>query len=110
MKGINLHLPWKQPFYRFTISLAVVSDCVYEKGEYNGRRDEVVSTRLDTAWQLESEPFQSQTLNLKLSNSKAIKNSQTLIVATGIEMGAPGAQGEIDAVKYAGSACILTVG
>jgi len=108
--GINLHVPWKQPFYRFSMSLGVVSDVVYEKGGYNDSRDKVHSAELDTAWQLVSDPFQSQTLELKLSSTKAIKNSQTLIFAIGIEMGAPDSQGEITAVKYAGSACILAVG
>lgn len=108
--GINLHLPWKQPLYRFCLSLGVVSDVVYERGDYDDHHQEVISTELDTAWHVVKNPFQSQTLELKLDLPKALKDTQTLVFAIGIEMGALGPNGEIDAVKYAGSACILVAG
>ena len=52
----------------------------------------------------------AQTLELKLDLPEAIKDSQTLVFAIGIEMGAPGLYGQVEEVKYAGSACILAVG
>jgi hypothetical protein len=110
VKGINLHLPWKQPLYRFSMALGLVPDITYENGEYNVHADEWADTGLETAWQVAAEPFRSQTLELKLDIPRPLKDTQTLIFAIGIEMGAPTPYGDIEAVKYAGSACILTAG
>ena len=110
IKGINLHLPWKQPFYRFCMSLGLVSDVVYENSDYNAYTDDLANTSLDTTWHVAAEPFQTQTIELKLDSPGTIKNSQTLLFAIGIEMGTPGLNGEIEYVKYGGAACILAVG
>jgi hypothetical protein len=110
VKGINLHLPWKQPLYRFSMALGIVPDITYEDGEYNMHADEWADTGLDTEWHVAEERFQSRTFELKLNTQKPIKDTQTLVFAIGIEMGAPTAYGDIAEVKYAGSACILTAG
>jgi len=110
LQGINLHLPWKQPLYRFILSLAVVEDIIYKKGYYSDNTPGQAFRCLDTDWHVAAEPFQTQTVELKLNMEGAIKDSQTLILAVGIEMGVPSPYGEIEEVKYAGSACILAVG
>ena len=110
IQGINLLLPWKQPLYRFRLSLGLVPDIVCEGKDYNEYRDEWADTYLETRWQVASEPFQSQTVELKLDKPEAIKDSQTLLFSIGIEMGTPTPYGEIEAIEYAGSACILAVG
>jgi len=110
LQGINLHLPWKQPMYRFTLSLGVVEDIIFEKGYYKGDVGGQAHSCLDTAWHVAAEPFQTQTVELKLDMQEAIKDSHTLLVAVGIEMGVPSPYGVIEEVKYAGSACILAVG
>lgn len=110
IQGINLHLPWKQPLYRFCMSLGRVPDVVYEEDKYNNYANDWANTSLDTAWHLVMQPFQSQTLELKLNTPRALKDSETLLFAIGIEMGAPSPSGEIAEVKHCGSACILAVG
>jgi hypothetical protein len=110
VKGFNLHLPWKQPLYRFSMVLGLIPDVTYEKGEYNVHADEWADIGLDTAWHVADEPFRSQTVELKLDIPGAIKDTQTLIFAIGIEMGVPTPYGNIEAVQYAGSACILAAG
>jgi len=110
VKGINLHLPWKQPLYRFSMALGLVPDITYEKWGYNVHDDEWADTGLDTEWHVADEPFQSRTLELKLDIPGPLKDTQTLIFAIGIEMGNPTPYGNIEPVKYAGSACILTAG
>ncbi|HEY0608557.1 MAG TPA: hypothetical protein VGD35_02850 [Chitinophaga sp.] len=111
LPGINLHLPWKHPLYRFIFSLGPVSDVVYENGAYiNNQFEDQGFDCLDTAWHLATDPFQAQTLELRLNMPQALKESQTLVLAIGIEMGTPGANGKITEVKYCGSACILAVG
>ncbi|HEY0609505.1 MAG TPA: hypothetical protein VGD35_07605, partial [Chitinophaga sp.] len=109
-QGINLRLPWKHPLYRFSMSLGLVPDTVYEDGQYNDHVEERAFIDLDTAWHMVTAPFQSQTMELKLDITLAIKDSQTLVFAIGIEMGTPGANGEVTGVKRCGSACILTLG
>jgi hypothetical protein len=108
--GINLRLPWKQPFYRFCMSLGLVSDIVYEDGQYNDHAEDRAYFGLDTAWHVVTTPFQPQTVELKLDTPHALKDSQTLVFAIGIEMGTPGLNGTTEEVKRAGSACILAVG
>jgi len=108
--GVNLNLPWKQPLFRFCMSLGVVPDVVYDSEGYNNYSAEWVSTKLDTPWELVTDPLPAQTLELKLDIPGAIRDSQTLVFAIGVEMGVPGLSGEIEEVKYAGSACILAVG
>ena len=110
IQGINLHLPWKQPLYRFCMSLGLVPDLVYENGKYNNHAEDWADTNLDTAWHVVTEPSLSQTVELKLDTPHAIKDSETLLFAIGIEVGAPSPHGEIAEVKHFGSACILTVG
>jgi hypothetical protein len=110
IQGINLHLPWKQPLYRFSLSLALVPDIVYENGMHNEYIEDRADTFLDTPWHAVSEPFQSQTVELKLNITRAIKDSQTLVFAIGIEMGTLSPSGQIEEVKHAGSACIMALG
>lgn len=110
IQGINLHLPWKLPLYRFCMSLGLVPDLVYEVDKYNNFVNDWVDTSLNTAWHLVKQPFQSQTIELKLATPHDIKDSQTLLFAIGVEMGTPNPYGEIEEVKYCGSACILSVG
>jgi hypothetical protein len=110
VKGINLHLPWKHPLYRFSMGLGAVPDITYEKGEYNVHEKEWADTGLDTEWHVAEERFQSQTYELKLDIPGPLKDTQTLVFAIGIEMGMPTPYGNIAPVDYAGSACILTAG
>ncbi|WP_298737899.1 hypothetical protein [uncultured Chitinophaga sp.] len=110
VKGINLLLPWKHPVYRFSISLAVISDLILEKGNYNDYGHEWDRTDLYTEWQVANEPFQPQTYELKLKDPGAIKDTQSLVLSIGIEMGTISAYGDIGFVKGAGAACILAVG
>ena len=107
---VNLNIPWKRPLFRFCMSLGIVPDVIYEGSDYNNYPAEWAVTKLDTAWYVTTEPFESKTLELKLDVPGPIKDSQTLVFAIGIEMGAPGVYGQVEEVKYAGSACILALG
>ncbi|WP_298734362.1 hypothetical protein [uncultured Chitinophaga sp.] len=109
--GVNLHLPWKQPLYRFSLSLGLISDVVYENGEYiDNQFDNRAISAHDTAWHVAADPFPAAKLELPLNMPDDLKDSQTLVLAIGIEMGTPDASGEITTTKYAGSACIFALG
>jgi len=109
IKGINLVLPWRHPLYRFTFSLGVAEDVMHDgSGYYNPERLNIAAT--DTEWHMNGTSFLPQTIELKLDMPEALKDTQTMILSVGIEMGQPDANGEIDSVQYAGSACILALG
>lgn len=110
VQGINLLLPWKHPLYRFRMSFGLIPDTVYEGKDYKEEWTGWVNISQSTAWQVASEPFRPQTVELKLNMAEAVKDSHTLVFAIGIQMGTPTPYGEIEEVKYAGSACILAVG
>jgi hypothetical protein len=92
------------------MALGLVPDVTLEKGEYNVHDDEWADTTLNTPWHVADETFRPQTHELKLDIPAALKDSQILLFAIGIEMGVPTPYGNIEEVKYAGSACILAVG
>ena len=110
IEGVNLSIPWKRPLFRFCMSLGIVPDVIYESNGYNNYPAEWAVAKLDTAWHVATEPLEAQTIELKLDMPAAIKDSHTLVFAIGIEMGIPGLSGQVEEVKYAGSACILAVG
>jgi hypothetical protein len=114
--GINFSLPWRQPVYRFCVSLGVVKDIMHDGDDHKTLQsgyqkfERLPSTSAETEWYIHGAPFPPQTFELKLDMPEALEDTHTMIVAIGIEMGAPDAHGEIDTVKYAGSACILALG
>ncbi|WP_298739164.1 hypothetical protein [uncultured Chitinophaga sp.] len=110
VQGVNLNLPWKQPMFRFCLSLGLVPDVVHDVNGYDDYATEWSTTKLDTPWQVVTDPLPAQTLALRLNRAGGMKDSQTLLFAIGVEMGAPGLHGQIEEVKHAGSACILAVG
>lgn len=108
IKGINLVLPWRHPLYRFIFSLGVAEDIMYEGDGYY-KPDRLNMATADTEWHMNGASFLPQTIKLKLDMQEALKETHTMILSAGIEMGQPDANGEIQSVRYAGSACILAV-
>lgn len=108
IKGINLMLPWRHPLYRFVFSLGVAEDIIYDGNGYfqPERRDMATAA---TEWHLNGASFLPQTVELKLDMPGALSETQSLVLTVGIEMGQPDVNGEIQSVRYAGSACILAV-
>jgi hypothetical protein len=109
IKGINLVLPWRHPVYRFAFSLGVAEDVIYDgNGYFRPNRLNIATAH--TEWHMNGASFLPQTIELKLDMQEALKETQTMILSAGIEMGQPDPNGEIDSVLYAGSACILALG
>lgn len=108
IKGINLVLPWRHPLYRFEFSLGVAEDVIHDGVRYY-KPERLYIACMATEWHLNGASFLPQTIELKLDMPEALQASQSLVLSAGIEMGQPDANGEIQSVKYAGSACILTV-
>jgi hypothetical protein len=108
-KGINLQLRWKLPLYRFLFSLGIVEDIVHDGNGYN-ESDRLPIATADTEWQESGTDFSPQTIELKLDIPEALRDTQTMILSIGIEMGRPDTNGEVQRVRHTGSACILALG
>lgn len=109
IKSINFMLPWKLPLFRFLFSLGIVEDIVHDGNGYN-ECDHLPVANADTEWHENGVTFLPQTVELKLDMPEALRETQTMILFIGIEMGHPDASGEIRGAQYAGSAYILAVG
>lgn len=108
IKGINLVLPWRHPLYRFGFSLGMAEDVIHDGKEYF-KPERLNMAIAHTEWHINGTSFLPQTVELKLDMPEALQASQSLILSAGIEMGQPDANGEIQSVRYAGSACILAI-
>lgn len=109
IKGINFMPPWKVPLFRFLFSLGIAENIVHDGNGYNECAHLPIASA-DTEWHENGASFLPQIVELKLDIPEALRETQTMVLFIGIEMGQPDANGEIRAVQYAGSACILAVG
>jgi len=108
IKGINLVLPWRHPLYRFGCCLGVAEDVIHDGSAYH-KPDRLHMASEHTEWHINGANFLPQTIELKLDMPENLQETQSLVLTVGIEMGQPDANGEIQTVKYAGSAYILAV-
>jgi len=108
IKGINLVFPWRHPLYHFVFSLGVAEDVMHDGSGYYKPERKAMATAA-TEWHLNGASFLPQTVELKLDMPEALLATQSLVLSAGIAMGQPDANGEIQSVRYAGSACILAV-
>jgi hypothetical protein len=108
--GINIHLPWKQPAFRFIIGLGTVIDISYQQGRYNSPEpSQCPFVRLNTGWYTAGSPVAAQSLEVQLGVAGPLADFQTLVLSLGIEMGRTDRPGHTEAVKYAGAASVLAV-
>lgn len=86
--GINIHLPWKQPAFRFIIGLGTAIDISYQQGRYNTPDlSQCPFVRLNTGWYTAGSPVDAQSLEVQLGIPGPLADFQTLVLAVGIEMG-----------------------
>ena len=101
--GINLHLPWQFPVYRFVVSLGILDDSQYlVKANDNGLVEHVYS-----GWQMAKSPYAGE--QLELTAGRILTETETMVLAVGIEMGSPLTNTLIVPEKKAGAAKILGV-
>ena len=108
-KRMNLELRWKLPLYRFQFSLGIVEDIVHDGNGYNEPERLPIATA-ETEWHKNETDFSPRKVELKLDIPKPLRETQTIILSIGIEMGRYDGRGEIERVRYTGSACILALG
>lgn len=101
--GINLHLPWKNPMYRFIINLGIAHDWgIDDKPSY--------IPAIYTPWHLATQHYTGGQFTLQADQTNKLKDEEILIVSVGIEMGNPITDTLVHTVKHAGCAKLLKVG
>jgi hypothetical protein len=102
--GINLHLPWKNPMYRFIINLGIADDWGIDADKAS------FIPAIYTPWHLATQHYTGGEFTLQADQTKKLKDEETLIVSVGIEMGNPVTDTLIHTVKHVGCAKLLKVG
>jgi hypothetical protein len=108
LPGINLQTPGNYPMYSFIAILGVVPDCHFTPQGYQPSQFEqgVYPKEVYSDWYPVLNGSAATTLEINIGNTPPW-DAFTLILSIGIRFGTIGADGNIQQVKYAGSAKIL---
>lgn len=110
--GLNLHIPWYNPLFRFVVALGLVPDRTFTGSGYGMRNDAQhfpVATAC-TSWHAVSQPVEAEMIELDLGISGGMLEEHTMLLSVGIEMGVPVSAAVTDVVKRVGCGKILGVG
>ncbi|MFZ4727006.1 MAG: hypothetical protein ACOYMD_16340, partial [Paludibacter sp.] len=103
----HLVSPNKLPFMRFVILLGVTTNVRYDENSksYAPDNQQLLGYRKEThtAWNPVKRALPEQTLEVQIENiATYLTDNDTLLLAVGVEFGTVGADGEGEAVKWAG--------
>lgn len=107
--SVNLYNPSQQSLYRFTCSVAAITDIIYDEALkiYRPAIDNLpFPTTAATPWQSWKENTPGTTLDLAMNNWQHIPGI-TLILSAGIEFGKPTTGGEIIYARNSGAGKVL---
>ena len=110
--GLNLHIPWHNPLFRFVLALGFVPDRTFSGPGYGMRNDTQhfpVAT-VCTSWHSVSQPAAAELNGLELGLSGGMAEENTMLLSVGVEMGVPVSAAVTDVVKRVGCGKILGVG
>jgi hypothetical protein len=102
---------YQYPFFRFVVSLGVISDLAYneKKKAYQKLSKESNSRNcIQTEWHSTTKTCKSQTLEISVDKT-TLNENEALILAAGIEFGTPDNSGVVQAKQYSGSGKILAI-
>lgn len=109
--GVNFYTPPQYHLYRFIIVLGVIPDIVYTPTGYRPANPiQNNPNYIFTEWHAVNEPVPEQSFDLQLENFTGLGDSNSLVLALGIEFGYPMSNNITKAIKYAGCATILATG
>ena len=110
---IHLNNTYNHPLCRFIISLGIVSDVLFDENvkmylpiNQNAHNATLVTY---SEWKSTKQPFDTEILNLMFSNLATITDSDSLVVAIGVEFGNPLTDQLVEPIKYSGSAKVLRI-
>lgn len=110
--GLNLHIPWYNPVFRFVTALGVVPDRTFTGPGYGMRNDTAhfpVASEC-SGWHSINKPVTAGTIALQLDVTSSVPAECTMLLSVGIEMGIPVSDAVTDVVKRVGCGKILGVG
>jgi hypothetical protein len=121
-EGATVHLPalnpkinflnkYQRPLFRFVTALGIISDMEYNEDYlfYRPLHAEIHghSVKVTSDWYPALLPFDGLSLKLSLKGAPDLNETDTLILAAGIEFGNPLTNSIVEPIKYSGSAKIL---
>lgn len=111
--GISLYVPGKFSLFRLIAVLGIVPDMKYPdiSGRYQPVNAAIQLKRTDstTEWFSTSLTCPEQTLEIQIQGDSGLSESDSLLLAIGIEFGIPVTPALINPVNYAGAAKILAL-
>jgi len=108
--GVNFYNPPQFQLCRFIIVLALIPDIVFGTDSYThlkpmGERDEIY-----TEWISTRKPLDEQRFELQIKDLNRLIDSNSMVLAIGVEYGQAVSNTVIERVKYGGCASILATG
>lgn len=108
----QLNAPNKLPFLRFVLVLGLCNNVIYEESAkaYKQQNDLILGYRKDfyTAWSPVKRFLPEQIIEFAMEDvAPFVTEHNLLVLGIGVEFGTVGADGEGEAVKYAGCAKVL---
>ena len=110
----KLHLvnDYKYPFFRFVVSLGVISDLEFNSKNNEYRQLSKTGNQkncLQTEWHSTTGTSAPQALEISVNKTSALSENEAFVLAAGIEFGTPDTNGTVQPKKYSGSGKILAV-
>ena len=110
---IHVNNLYNYPLCRFIVSFGIVSDMVYNEKvklfqpiNQNPHNATMVSY---SDWKNTKQPFDAESINLCFNSQVTITDSDSLVLAIGIEFGNPLTDKLVEPIKYSGSAKVFNV-
>lgn len=102
--GMHLLLPWKEPAFRFIITLGILPDMIFTENGYMPSNGTVVNQgmSLTTQWFPALSVYEGQTLSLNLPGFSNPDDHWSLVLGIGMEAGTIGLSNILEPVKYKG--------
>ena len=109
----NLFIPWRQPLYRVVLHLTTISDVAYQCDGYRLALSdkELCSATVYTEWHPVAQPVEAQEIVLQPAGPPAQSETPpAILIAIGIQMGAPVSDWVVEPVRHSGCGKILQAG
>lgn len=109
MPGVNLMTSRQDPLFRFLVNLGCVADRTFGT-KCHPTEEDMGSCCFYTGWHHTQALFEAREVLVELKDPSAIKDTTTLILSVGIQMGSPVSDLVVNPAKHGGCAKIIGVG
>lgn len=107
--GFNFYLPWNKPYFRIIGCIGAIADMHFSDTGYHPKLGTIPNACIFSDWMMSGKKIPAQSMIVQLPETTSLLEPDiTLLGAIGIQMGIADMLGEINPVKYASTARILT--